>query len=178
MTDELTRKRLMILKAGKVTTMGVELFALAFQSEGSEAIGVVAREVFRPYKFYTNVEAPGISSMNGLYFEAAGSWGEAGQNDTENQWLGGPVDLWEFSTLHVNEMRTAFLEEHGLTGKTDNQIQRYLDDNELSMPDVPRLEFPSLVQGTRVRFTGTFGAVTGFSLFGHVPVKPVVRRRG
>jgi len=148
--------------------MGVELFALAFQNTGSEAIGVVAREVFRPYKFYTNTTGPGISSIDGLYFG----------DDPENQWLGGPVDLWEFSTYHVQEWRTAFLEEHGLTGKTDDQIQDYLDERELSLPDVPRLEFPPLKLGTRIRFTGTFGVVTGFSVFGHVPTKPKGRRVG
>lgn len=169
MTDELTRKRMAILNTKGITTMAVELFALAFQNSGNEAIGVVAREVFRPYKFYTNVARPGVSSMHGLYF----------RDDPENQWLGGPVDLWEFSTYHVQEMVDVFLKERGLKGKTHAQIQDYLDDNGISMPDVPRLELPSLEMGSRIRITGTFDEVTGFSVLGHVPTSPIVRgRRG
>lgn len=146
--------------------MAIEQYALAFvNTTPTEAVGMVAREVFRPYKFYTNVEAPEIAFLDGIYLGS----------DPQNQLLA-EVDLWGFSTIHVSQLRAAFYEEHGLMDKTDSQIQAYLDEHELSPPDVVQLDLPTLTKDQRIRMTGRFPVLVGFSVFGHVPAKPIVRR--
>lgn len=116
---------------------------------------IIEREYFRPKCLRTNVSNSGLGEIDGIYY-------------TVNQLLM-PLDLWEFSYVHLDLIQTQFLEKHGLKGKPTAQIQRYLDENELSMPDLLQLELPSLKKGDRVTITGRFPPDAPLQWIGYAP---------
>jgi hypothetical protein len=64
------------------------------------------------------------------------------------------VDGYEYSADLKQKLQQAFYKEHGLEGKSFDQIDRYLDDHEISPPDPNRIELPSIHKGGMVRFAG------------------------
>lgn len=95
-------------------------------------------EVFRPYKLITNVEAPHLSTLVGIFINSRPQ-------------LIGSVDAWQFSAKYQTELAAQFLQEHGLTGKSDLEIDEYLDENDLSVPSTGRLILPTMRKGDTIR---------------------------
>lgn len=136
-----------------------QLFALAFswKVDATEAAGNIGVSSFRPFKIYTNVAAE-RAYIDGLYLG----------DDPQNQ-LCERVDAHVWSLERAQAVQREFLREHGLEGKADSFVQRYLDERDLSVPDVTRITLPTLRLGERVRFTGHTSVAYGLSLFGWVP---------
>lgn len=136
----------------------VQLASIAFTfPEGVKEVSYKTEKVFRGGRIYTSVDREGLGFIDGLYFG----------DDPMNHCLG-PFNAWDFSIIRIQAARKEFLEEHGLTGKTSQEIQDYLDENELSMPDVPLLEFPTLDIGETVRMTAQFSVPVNVSFMGYV----------
>lgn len=67
-----------------------------------------------------------------------------------------PLDAYYFSARLVQELREKFLTEYGLVGKTHDEIDDYLDNNELSMPDPCRFDLPTISSSRKIRIVGKF----------------------
>ncbi len=131
---------------------------LNFDAESKEASAVVEPKFFRPNRFYTLSTAEGQGFIDGIYI------------GDENQLVGDTMlDSWLFSAHRVDAERKAFFEEHGLLGKSLQEVQIYLDDNELQIPDVLYLDMPSLKQGDRLKMTGSFPGGMMITFLGLVP---------
>lgn len=103
---------------------------------------VILERPFRPWRLYANVNALNLVTINGIYV--------ASQNE-----LIQPFDAWFFSPTYAEQLWKQFVSEHGLTNQTSKQIQKYLDDNEISAPDPHRLMLPTIGTGTPIMITGT-----------------------
>ena len=136
----------------------MQLYAIGLAGSETELAGIVGAEFFRPHKFFTNIDAPGAAMITGIFLG----------DDPENQILG-EIDAWNFSVTYVEQARAEFLRALGLAGKTDDEIQDYLDDNDLELPDVLRLVLRTLRKGERIRITGKFPPRFAISFLGHVP---------
>ncbi len=134
------------------------MIGLVSAAAGTEIIGTVQTEFFRPDKLFTNIAGPELASIDGVFLG----------DDPETQLLG-PFDAWMCAVLFLEQMRAEFFKEHGLEGKSDPEIQRYLDGNDLSMPDVPRFVLRTLRKGERIRVTGKFPAGFAMSIVGDAP---------
>ncbi len=162
---ELSKKRAAMLRIGaripRRPTVVSYVLMLSAPAGGTEAVGTILTEAFRIQRFYTNATERGQMTIDGVYLG----------DDPENQFIS-PLNLdgYEFSAEHIRELQNEFLKEHGLLGKTDDQIQRYLDANGLSMPDVLRFDFPTLNRGQKLRITGKFGIASAISVVGLAPV--------
>jgi len=139
--------------------MSVQLASIVFSFVTPEQReqGYTLDRVFRGDRIYTSLDGPNLGFIDGIYF------GE----DPENQILG-ELDGWEFSFKLVQLHRQEFYKEHGLVGKSDREIQKYLDDNELSIPDVARLHFTTLNAGVKIRMTAQFKVPCNVSFLGYV----------
>lgn len=107
----------------------------------------------RPEKIMTSVTELGQAIIDGIYI--------GGQNQ-----LIGELDAYFLSTSLASKLRTEFLTEHGLLGKSYQEIDNYLDDNELSMPDTMRLDLPVIRKDTEVKLTGKFNVNCFTSIMG------------
>lgn len=135
----------------------VNLASICFSfGEGVKEVSYKTEKLFRGGRIYTSVDREGVGYIDGLYFEGL----------EDNQILG-QIEAWDFSIIRIKQARHDFLVEHGLIGKTDEEVQEYLDEKELSMPDVPLLEFPTLEIGKTVRMTGEFKVPVNVSFLGH-----------
>lgn len=71
-------------------------------------------------------------------------------SDPDSQLLQ-PVDLWLFSSIYEQQLQAAFLAEHGLTGKTPDEIDDFLDERGWSMPTSIVVMLPPLEKGEQMR---------------------------
>lgn len=116
---------------------------------------------FRATHIVTNIYDIGRATITGLFFN--------GKKEEHNQ-LAMSVDANQFSTTELEKARRLFLEKYGLEKKSIKEIDKYLDDNELSIPEPNRLTLPSLNQGASVLITGTgFKEGDIITLIGWVP---------
>lgn len=97
----------------------------------------------RVSRMITTVSKPNQCFITGLYIAE------------ENQIIL-DFDLWNYSATFAQQLREAFLTEHNLLGKSYQEIDSYLDDNNLSMPDPCRIDLPTLSAKEPVRITGKF----------------------
>ena len=127
-------------------------YALGFEAarkDGKEFSITRSPEVrVRPHRVMSNVAQPGLAALTGLVIAGA-------------EQLVLPMDFYEMSFLLAQELDRAFLKERGLTGKTDREIDAWLDARCMDMPSVHvgRLELPSIPAGSPVTLRGTFGDV-------------------
>lgn len=103
----------------------------------------------RVNRLITSVSNPGLGSITGLYIA------------NHNQLLI-PTDPWRFSARLAQQIREAFLTEHGLLGKSYQEIDTYLDEHELSLPNPNRVELPTISPSAPIKITGHFDE--GFTL--------------
>lgn len=136
--------------------MRVGVLQFMFRAGQTEQSGKINFEAFRPFSIVTNVQEPG-SVINGLYLKG-------GQNE-----LLMPMDCYAYSLKLWTQQVQQFLEEHGLVGKSDEEVQAYCDERDIGMPHPPRLVFPTLRQGETIRITGQFQQATMVALQGYVP---------
>jgi hypothetical protein len=138
----------------------VQLYAIAFHcNAGTKEVSTVSPEIFRPSKILTNISGPGLAWINGIYLGS----------DPDNQIIGGPkIDTWIFSQKWLELEKALFLKEHEIEHLSLNELQRYLDVNGLSLPDVPKLELPTVARGEMIRITGNFPVPFQMSFLGYV----------
>jgi hypothetical protein len=125
-------------------------------ADATEVMATLSITAFRARKLYTNVSGPGLATVAGIYMGGM----------TESLIVGPPIDAWEFGIHNKKEMIDHFMVEHGLTGKSERAIQRYMDLNGLSLPSVPRLDLPAVRLGESMRITGRFPARFVVTLLG------------
>ncbi len=115
---------------------------------------------FKPTNIRTVIEKPELGSFDGIYLVDSRVDIEA-----ENQ-LMMAVDAYSWSSDLVNRIQREFYAEYGLTGKSTEEIQRYLDKHELSVPDPTKIMLPPLHKGQSLRFTGQFSVDCMVSIVG------------
>ncbi len=109
--------------------------------------------VFRPTLIRVAVDAPGLVIIERLIF------GNVDQ-------LLGPVDAWNWSLKLAQSMRDDFMREHGLIGKKSEEIDAYLDANELSIPDPGRMMLPTVRPQETITIVGKFDVDTHVAFVG------------
>lgn len=77
-----------------------------------------------------------------------------------------PVDAWLFSEISYQQVLEAFLKQHNLIGKTSYEVDRYLDEQSLSMPTRPILHMPALTPVDRINIIGEFKETVTFTFSG------------
>jgi hypothetical protein len=136
----------------------MQLFLVsAFWKPEDTEIMLRAPRIFRPTHLRTHATEPGEGVIDGIFHPGS----------AKSQ-LVGEIDAYAYSSKLFAQMQQEFLAEYGLTDKTDAEIQAYLDDNELSMPDLGRIHLPTLKKDEGMRFTGRFKKATAVGLLGWV----------
>lgn len=147
----------------KTTT--VKTVAIGFQfpagesNKHKEVTQPVNYELFRPTNFYTDLAGEGLVFINGIYIIVPGK--------PQSNILLGILDAWDFSTTNINQSRQFFYEQHGLIGKSSEEIDKYLEDNNLTLPDVPPIDFATVEKGAKIRITAQSTIAWGLSLMGN-----------
>lgn len=93
---------------------------------------------FKPTKILTNVEAPGLVMVENIYI-----------NDSAQLLVS--VDAWLWSARYVEQIQQAFLDEHGLAGRSSEEIDEYLAEQEMSLPTPNAILLPTLSKRDKVR---------------------------
>jgi hypothetical protein len=131
--------------------MSIELYQLGFAAKrapGSREFTATTKAplVLRPRNLLTDVEEHGVATLTGIVIAGV-------------EQLLMPIDAYECSYALMKDLDRRFLEEHGLTGKSDEAIQRWLDSHEMGMPSesVGRLTLPTIQKDTEVVLRGTYG---------------------
>ena len=137
-------------------TLKLQAIGLVGTIGASEAVAVVTTDFCRPIKMYSSVDRLGLATVHDIRF-----------GNVTNGCLIQSIDAWEFSIVLVQERRKQFLEAHHLTGKPDEFIDLYLEENNLSMPDAPPLYAPTIRKDDRIVLTGSFNTRCAFSMFGY-----------
>jgi len=76
-----------------------------------------------------------------------------------------PIDMWWLTFDYLREVHEEALRSYGLLGKTDLEIDAFLDKHNLELPDPGRLHLGTLHVATRARIETTPGPYT-VRLFG------------
>ena len=108
---------------------------------------------FRPNKIITQVQNENEGVINRIVF---------GNTDQ----LVSSVDAYHWSIKLSSLIRDQFYKEHGLLNKTDEQIQCYLDDNELEEPDPCRIYLPTIRVNETITIYGRFKTDTAITFLG------------
>ena len=120
---------------------------VAHRADGEEFVMARKMEIayFRPQKLFANVKELGFAKMTHLQV-----------NGVEQ--LFGKIDLYTCSIEHGVALDRPFLEEHGLTNLSAEQIDDWLDDHEATMPSdsVGRLDLPTMSKGMEIIVSGKF----------------------
>ena len=112
-------------------------------------------KVFRPTHFRTTVTNH-ESHIDGVYIRG------------ENQLVASEgVDAWLWSLECHEQIRQAFYEEHGLVGKSHDEIQDFLDETGYEITDPGRIDLPHLRKAETFRVTGRFTTEFQIALFGN-----------
>lgn len=105
----------------------------------------------RPDRILTDVNLPKQAWIDGLYIGG------------ENQLLG-PIDAYQLSTTFEKKLQADFLTRHKIEHLSDDALQDYLDDYDLSMPTVGRLTLPVITRGNEIRLTGRLAREMPFTV--------------
>ena len=108
---------------------------------------------FRPIKIITQVQNENEGIINRLVF---------GNTDQ----LVCSVDAYNWSMRLYSLIRDQFYKEHGLLDKTDEEIQDYLDDNELEVPDPCKIYLPTIRVNETITIYGRFKTDTPIAFIG------------
>jgi len=141
----------------------IAMYSLGIVAERS-GTGFVAKTManltFRPHRLLFDVAARDLVTVTAIEI--------AGQPQ-----LLMPIDGYEWSFDLIERLNRDFLKKHGLEGKTDEEIQDWLDDRDIGMPgdNVGRIALPTMHKGDEVVIRGDYGAVAesfrpGLSLTG------------
>jgi hypothetical protein len=68
-----------------------------------------------------------------------------------NQQFVANIDAYHFSVKNAKDIEQEFLTEHQLVGRSDEYIQEYLDDNELSIPVSNKIQLPTIYKDVRIK---------------------------
>ena len=136
--------------------MGLHVIGLVGMIGSTEVVGRVMTPYFRPTKLFTDVRREGLAIVEGLWLG----------NFIDNVFAQ-EVDAWEFSVHLLHERRREFLLKHNLEGKPSEFIDEYLDENKLTMPDVPPLFSNTLRKDDILKLKGRFHTRCAFSVFGY-----------
>ena len=110
-------------------------------------------QAFRPNRLLTNLKESGVAALKSV------------KVDGKKMLIVNPgddgVDLYEFSLHLAEEMDREFLEKNELIGQSEEQIQDWLDDNDMGMPSsrIGRLDLPTVKRGMKIEVSGTFVSV-------------------
>jgi hypothetical protein len=127
----------------------------SFWKAGTDSVTLASGVPFRPTHIKTNVTAEGVALITGIYL-----------NEDKHSQLLVTVDAYQWSMALQELMRKQFYEEHGLSGKSFDEIDSYLDEHELSVPDPGRIDLPTMTPNSKYRFTGEVKADIGIMLVG------------
>jgi len=109
---------------------------------------------FRPTHIHTNLTEPGKASFEKIFFDS----------DVSDLII--PVDAYTYSMDLLRKVRAKFYEAHGLTGKSDGEIQDYIDRHDLVLPDPCFLPMPTVKKGAVILFEGKASEDYMISLYG------------
>jgi len=112
--------------------------------------------VFRPHRLRFLIDQPELVIVTTLTL------------DGKEQLVGGGWDAYQSSFKLADQLNERFLVEYGLKGKSDEELDRWLDAHRMSMPgdSVGRLELPTLKEGQEVALGGLVGDVPSDFTFG------------
>lgn len=131
------------------------IMSTMWQAGMDEVCLAVSSARFKLWKLYTNVPGPEMAIVDAITI-----------GDDPRNLLLQPIDMWMFSAINIDDQRRKFMERHGLIGKTEDEIDEYLDEKELSMPSVPPLIMPIAKKGDVFRFKGKTRHDYSISLMG------------
>lgn len=136
--------------------MGMYAIGLVGQIGSIEVVGRVLTPYFRPTKLFTDVRREGLAVITGLWL-----------GNLDDNLFAQEVDAWEFSVHLLQERRREFFQKHDLADKPPEFIDDYLDENKLSMPDVPPLYAKTLQKDDILKLQGRFHTRCACSVFGY-----------
>ncbi len=110
-------------------------------------------KTIRVTKLRTNVTKSDTTFITGIYINHI-------------QQMMGEIDAYYFSTTHADEVRKQFLIEYGLQDKSDKEIDDFLDENEISVPDLGRLDLGTFEKGSTISISGKFEEVFSIAFIG------------
>lgn len=122
----------------------------------TEVVWICPLNVFRPTHFRTTVTAKHESFIEGIYV--------CGENQLVTS---EPADAWFWSLEHHEQIRQEFYKEHGLIGKTTNEIQEFLDETGFEITDPGRIDLPHVRKAETIRVTGKFAQEFYITIFGN-----------
>lgn len=109
----------------------------------SHGISKIPDRTIRIERMITSVTKENIAIITGIYIASS------------NQLIA-PIDAYLFSATLLKISRDEFLKKHGLSQATYQQIDDYLEEHEMSMPDPCRAELGTISPMCDMRITGTF----------------------
>lgn len=129
-----------------------KMYVLSFRiPSGNFKVSNSCPEHFRPTKIRTSVDTVGECFIEQIVL------------NKDNLFVSGTgIDAYLWSMKHAQELEHEFYKEHKLIGKSIEEIQEYLDDNDLSIPEPMRIMFPTIPRNTSIEIHGK--AKTDFSL--------------
>ena len=116
-------------------------FSLSQSDNDLKLVNMEARPsiILRPRRLITNVMRQNEVLIEQIYF------------DEESQLIG-PVDAYQWSRHHADEVRLAFMHEHNLLTMTE--LDNFCEDNDIDVPDPTKVTLPTMKKGCSIKFTG------------------------
>lgn len=111
--------------------------------KGKEELLFTLDRKFRPTHIRTGVTAYDQATLSGIYI-----------NGNPNSDLLGTLDCYLISNELDAKIKAEFYKEHGLVGKDWTFIEDYLDEHDLEVPGIMRLELPTIKARGTIRLTG------------------------
>jgi hypothetical protein len=124
---------------------------------GSTELVFECQRTYRVTHIRTGIHEPTHAIISGILVN----------NDKESQLLY-EIDAYDWSVEHLHRLQGEFLKQHGLLGKTDREVDEYLDEHELSMPEVGRVTLPTVEENSVLLIEGRSDTDFGIILLGYV----------
>ena len=105
--------------------------------------------VFRCSHIWTKIEGPELGCIEAIYVN-------------ESQVFFGPRDAYLHTLAHREFVRKAALAEMGIAHWEDSDLERYLDENDIELPDPTKAEMPTMSPIDSIRIKGRFKADCAF----------------
>lgn len=135
---------------------GTYSLAMVIEAGVQQASVTVPKNMtFRANRFYCDVKGPGIGRIDALT-----------TSQDVSPLLNASVDAWLFAMSRITAERHAMLEKHALLQLTPQQVDDYLDEHGLTLPDIMTVVFPTLRSGERIIVTGEFKERVTFAFTG------------
>ena len=122
--------------------------------DGQSDVRLVCDADFRIRRMLVGVDSMNQAIIEGIYI-----------NNDRNQ-LAMPIDGYMYSPVLAEQLRTAFLTEHGLLGKSHDEIDAYCDEHELALPSPGNIDLPGLPKNGFIRVVGKFTQITNVCFTG------------